>query len=272
MEKSFDFDSVSCTTDGRPARKRDGVASRRASNLRRKAASRRRRAPACRRRRRATNGEKSLRCGRFFGKLEAGARRGGVGVDAVVEHAEAVLLAQPLVLAAHVGDLVQLEREPHARRAPDRHRCARLSTLPSKARLSASSARLGAALIGDIGRARGALEQELALVVARGRICMTVRASRSQVALSFGAAATICPSSAMPPRKSLREKAASASRRICASGFDGAPASALIFASSATALSARSLSWNGFSAAFAARQATAKERGGKAGANKRKHW
>ena len=47
-----------------------------------------------------------------FGELEAGARRGGIGIDRVIEHAEAVLLAQPFVLRAHVGDLAQFERDP----------------------------------------------------------------------------------------------------------------------------------------------------------------
>ena len=70
---------------------------------------------------------------------------------------------------------------------------------------------------------------------------MTVRARRSQVVASFGAAATIWPSSAMPARKSFLAKAASASRRICGSGLVGVPASDLICASSLIALSASSL-------------------------------
>ena len=48
----------------------------------------------------------------LFGKLETRARRGGIGIDAVIEHAEAVNLAQPFVLAAHVGHFAQIEREP----------------------------------------------------------------------------------------------------------------------------------------------------------------
>ena len=44
-------------------------------------------------------------------------------------------------------------------------------------------------------------------------------ASRSQFALSSGATATICPRICMPVRKSLRWKAASASRRSAAAGF-----------------------------------------------------
>ena len=48
-----------------------------------------------------------------FRELEAGARRRGVGVDRVVEQAEAVVLAHALVLLPHVGDLAQVEREPH---------------------------------------------------------------------------------------------------------------------------------------------------------------
>src|SRR4029078_12957916 len=100
------------------------------------------------------------------GTSAAGARRGVVGVDAVVERAKAVLLAQPLVLAAQVGDLVQFEREPHGveRRTP-------LGALAEHIAKEGEAVRLlGAArgaLIGDVGGARGTLEQQLALVVAR---------------------------------------------------------------------------------------------------------
>ena len=71
----------------------------------------------------ATNGEKSVRlAGKLLGELEAGARRGGVRIDRVVEQAEAVLLAHALVLLADVGDLAQLERDAQRieRRPPDR--------------------------------------------------------------------------------------------------------------------------------------------------------
>jgi hypothetical protein len=81
---------------------------------------------------------------------------------------------------------------------------------------------------------------------------MMVRAKRSHVVASFGAAATIWPSNAMPARKSFLAKAESASLRICGNGLVGVPASDLICASSVTALSASSRFWNGFSAAPAA--------------------
>src|SRR5215470_2310588 len=55
----------------------------------------------------------------------------------------------------------------------------------------------------------------------------------------------------MPLRKSLRWKAASASRRSAAAGLVTCPASALIWASSLIAASARSSRLNGLSAANA---------------------
>src|SRR5690348_6801616 len=84
-----------------------------------------------------------------------------------------------------------------------------------------------------------------------GRISMTVRASRSQLPASFGAATAIWLSTAMPERKSFLANAASALRRNWASGWPGEPASALICASSSAALWARSEFWNGLSAALA---------------------
>ncbi len=53
-----------------------------------------------------------------LGELETGPRRRGVGIDGVIEHAEAVLVAQALILAAHIGGFAQFERQPQARRAP----------------------------------------------------------------------------------------------------------------------------------------------------------
>src|SRR6185312_1311717 len=84
-----------------------------------------------------------------------------------------------------------------------------------------------------------------------GRISMTVRARRSQLPASFGAATAIWLSTAMPVRKSFLANAASALRRNWASGWPGEPASALICASSSAALWARSEFWNGLSAALA---------------------
>ena len=102
-----------------------------------------------------------------FGELEAGARRGGVGVNAVIEDAEAVLLAQLFVLSAHIGDLAQLEREPQRveRRPPHLALTERIAEKGQAVRF------LGAdrgPLVGDVGGGRGAFEQELALVVVGG--------------------------------------------------------------------------------------------------------
>ena len=99
-----------------------------------------------------------------FGELETGARRRGVGVDAVVEHAEAVLFAQSFVLAAHVGDFAHFERQPQRveRRPPDFALRQHVAEKRKAVRLFGAAR---GALIGDIGRRGGALEQELLLVV-----------------------------------------------------------------------------------------------------------
>src|SRR5712691_10400154 len=78
-----------------------------------------------------------------------------------------------------------------------------------------------------------------------------VRASRSQLALSSGAVAAICPRTCRPLRKSLRLKAASASVRKLAPDLATAPASLLIWASSLIAESARSSRLKALSAACA---------------------
>src|SRR5450631_4150512 len=77
------------------------------------------------------------------------------------------------------------------------------------------------------------------------------RASLSQLPLSSGEVATICPSTCKPVRKSLRLKAASASVLRVALDFATAPASLLIWASSLTAESARSSRLKALSAACA---------------------
>ncbi|MBA7478483.1 hypothetical protein ES707_13906 [subsurface metagenome] len=92
-------------------------------------------------------------------ELEAGPRRRAVGIHGVVEQAEAVLVAHLLILPADVGDLAHVERQPQRvqRRAPqfavghgpaEHGQCVRFL------------ARIAGALIGDIGRGRGALKQE----------------------------------------------------------------------------------------------------------------
>src|ERR1700736_4259958 len=84
-----------------------------------------------------------------------------------------------------------------------------------------------------------------------GRIWKIVRASRSQLALSSGVVATICPRICRPVRKSLRLKAASASVFRVALVLATAPASLLIWASSLIAESARSSRLKALSAACA---------------------
>ena len=99
-----------------------------------------------------------------LGELEAGARRGGIGVDRVVEQPEAVILAQALVLLPHLGDLAQVERDAQRieRRPP--HRAIGVGARDHHEALGLLG-RVAGALIGDIGRGRGALEQQRALAV-----------------------------------------------------------------------------------------------------------
>src|SRR5262249_42217890 len=86
-----------------------------------------------------------------------------------------------------------------------------------------------------------------------------VRANLSQLPPSLGAVAAICPKICKPARKSLRLNAASASVRSVAAGFATAPASALIWASSLIAESARSSRLNALSAACAGVKPSASE-------------
>jgi hypothetical protein len=79
----------------------------------------------------ATNGEKSVRLfGNSSENWKAGARRGRVGIDSVIEQPEAVILAHLLVERAHVGGLAKLKRDAKRieRRPPPpggRRRCGR---------------------------------------------------------------------------------------------------------------------------------------------------
>ena len=100
----------------------------------------------------------------ILGELEAHARRGGVGVDGVVEQPETVLLPQALVLLPHLGDFTQVERDAQRveRRTPDRaiRICAR-----EQDQAIGLLAAVAGALVGEIGGGRRALEQRSALVV-----------------------------------------------------------------------------------------------------------
>ena len=100
----------------------------------------------------------------ILGELETGARRGRIGVDAVVEQPEAVILAEALVLLAHLGDLAQVERDAQRveRRTPDR---AIAKAAPDHDQAFGLLARIARALIGDIGGGGGALEQQRLLAV-----------------------------------------------------------------------------------------------------------
>ena len=58
--------------------------------------------------------------GEVLGELEAGARRGPVGIHGIIQQPETVLVAHLLVLAADLGDLAHVERQPQRiqRRTP----------------------------------------------------------------------------------------------------------------------------------------------------------
>ena len=99
-----------------------------------------------------------------LGELEAGARRGCIRIDRVVEQPEAVFLAQALVLLTHVGDLAQLERDAQRveRRPP--HRAIGIAATEHQQALGLLAGIAGA-LIGEIGGGGGALEQQGAFAV-----------------------------------------------------------------------------------------------------------
>jgi hypothetical protein len=112
-----------------------------------------------------TNGEKIGALARqVLGKLEAGARRGCIRIDGVIEQPEAVILADALVLLAHLGDLAQIERNPQRieRRTPDR--AIGIGARDHDQALGLFGGIPGP-LIGDIGGGRRALEQQAALAV-----------------------------------------------------------------------------------------------------------
>ena len=97
--------------------------------------------------------------GEVLGELETGPRRGAVGVDGVIQQTKTVLVTHLLVLAAHLGDLAHVERQPQRiqRRTPKLAVGHRPAQHRQRIRLLG---RIAGALIGDIGRGRGALEQE----------------------------------------------------------------------------------------------------------------
>ena len=102
--------------------------------------------------------------GQILGKLEAGARRGRVRIDRVVENAKTVLIAQQFVGLTDVRDLAQVEREAIGveRRAP---LLAFREGAAEELECIGFLARISGALIRDVGRGRGALEEIDALAV-----------------------------------------------------------------------------------------------------------
>jgi hypothetical protein len=103
-------------------------------------------------------------------ELEAGTRRGGIRIDRIVEQPEAVILAHALVLLAHVGDLAQFQRQPHGIECGPPHAAVRKAARNDQQAFGLLDGIAGA-LIGDIGRRGGAVEQRRALlVVARANL------------------------------------------------------------------------------------------------------
>ncbi len=100
-----------------------------------------------------------------LGELEAYARRRGVRIDRVVEQPEAVVLAHPLVLLAHLRDFAQVERNAQRieRRTP--HRAIGIAARNHHQAVGFLARIAGAALIGDVGGRRRALEQQGALAI-----------------------------------------------------------------------------------------------------------
>ena len=175
----------------------------------------------------ATNGREVGALGQVLGELEAGAGRRRIGIDGVVEQPEAVLVAQLLILAADVGDLAQVERQPQRiqRRPPQ----LAVATARGRAR-PAHRPRPAGCRRADRRcrpRSRPAPGRRSARSWSDGLIWKMVRASRSQLPLSSGAVAAIWPRICRPVRKSLRLKAASASLRSVAGDFADRPRLAL---------------------------------------------
>jgi hypothetical protein len=102
----------------------------------------------------------------LLGELKAHPGRCRVRIDGVVHQAETVFVAHLLILGAHVGDLALIERQAERiqRRAPQSAFSKRPADHGERIGLVL---RVGRALIGDIGRGRGALHEEG--LFARGR-------------------------------------------------------------------------------------------------------
>ena len=116
--------------------------------------------------------------GEVLGELEAGARRGRVGIHGVVEQPEAMLVAHFFVAPAHIGDLAQIERQPQRieRRTPQ----LALGHRPAEHRQRIGLVGgVAGTLIGDVGRGRGTFQQE-GLLAAVGRADLEDGAGKPQ--------------------------------------------------------------------------------------------
>ncbi len=197
-----------------------------------------------------------MRARNILGELETGPRRRGIGIDGVIEHAEAVLIAQALILAAHVGLLAHFERQPQRveRRPP---LLALAQQRAEERKLVGLAVLVGHPLIGDIGRGRGAVAAACRALCRRraGFAGWCARAAaRSRHRSAPRRRSGSAPSCRCENRSSRRphRRRAGADRPV----LTGVPASALIWASSSTALLARSSLVKAFSAAEAGKAQT----------------
>ena len=97
--------------------------------------------------------------GELFGELEASPRRRRVRIHSVIHEAEAILVAQLFILGTDVGDLARVERHPQRiqRRPPQLAFGQGPAEHGERIRLVAS---VSGALVGEIGRGRGAFQEE----------------------------------------------------------------------------------------------------------------
>src|SRR4029079_1358629 len=97
--------------------------------------------------------------GELFRELEAGPRARRVRIHGIVEQPDTVLVAALLILAADVGALAHVQRQPQRiqRRPPQLAFGQRLAEHRERVGLLA---RITRALVGDVCSRRGALQQE----------------------------------------------------------------------------------------------------------------
>ena len=119
-----------------------------------------------------------------FRELEAGARRSGVGIDRIVEQAEAVVAAHAFIERAHLGDLAEFERE--AKRVERRPPALEIALAAAE---DDEAVGLLAAVpgqrVGLVGGGAGALEQQIALALV-GRTDLLDGAGQPQPARALG--------------------------------------------------------------------------------------